>query len=75
MATGKRSKTGTAKAKKGKVEVRVQRVERYACGCTTTQVHTAQVAEHWVLACGGHGGKLTSVQTTMEYAEATGAVP
>jgi hypothetical protein len=49
------------------LEVEVKRIERYACGCTSTRIHTAEVDRKWLLACPGHKAGLAQVETVMSY--------
>lgn len=60
---------------KGHVEVEVTRIEHYACGCTTTRIETSQLERKWLLACGGHQGRLVKVETVMEYQLSAAAEP
>jgi hypothetical protein len=55
------------KATTGTFEVEVKRIERYACGCTSTRIHTAEVDRKWLLVCPGHKAGLAQVETVMSY--------
>ncbi|UYN90197.1 MAG: hypothetical protein KIT08_02915 [Anaerolineales bacterium] len=57
------------------MDVEVTRVEHYACGCTTTRIETSQLERKWLLACGGHQGRLVKVETIMEYQLSATAQP
>lgn len=49
------------------VEVEVKRVERYACGCTSTRITTRTIEDKYRLLCATHHHSLASVVTSMHF--------